>query len=190
MKNITKSNNQETKIIFLEERANKIREKLWYCFYKEGTVDSTKLAYSFGFEIVEHNGLPKLVNGVITSNKDGNQMAINNNLSIDKKRYVITYLLSTYLLYYQKQEFFKQMHLDNEEDYDAAYFARLLLISEKELLLFISKSRILNNKISSVEIRELANIFKTTPDLIEKKIEDIKNKYSKKNSKIVKKLIK
>lgn len=187
-KRITKSNKLETEIEFLEERANKIREKLWYCFYKDGTVNITELTHSLGFEIFEHNGLPELVNGAITSNKDGNQMAINNNLSIEKKRYVIAYLLSTYLLYYQNQEFFKQMHLDNNEDYDATYFARLLLIPEKTLL-FLYESKILNDKISSVEIRELANIFKITPDVIEKKIEDIKNKYSKKEKKLTRKQV-
>lgn len=51
-------------------------------------------------------------------------MSINNNLSKESKRYSIAYLLSTYLLYYNKHEFFCFKYLESCEDYNAAFTAR------------------------------------------------------------------
>ena len=127
------STKQKCNNIFLEERTQKIFEKLGHCIKSNGLIDITKLAYSFNFEIVEHKGLPELLNGMITSDINGNQMAINNNLSKESKRYSIAYLLSTYLLYYQNQEFFSFKHLESDEDLDASNMARLLLIPESIL---------------------------------------------------------
>ena len=124
----TVSQEQKCNNILLEERTQKIFDNLDHCINLNGLIDITKLAYSFNFEIIEHKGLPDLLNGMITCDVNGNQMAINNNLSKESKRYSIAYLLSTYLLYYKKQEFFSFKYIDLEEDLDASNMARLLLI--------------------------------------------------------------
>ena len=157
---------QEIGINLVEERTQKIFERLNHCISSNGLIDATRLAYSFGFEIVEHKGLPYLLNGIITSNINGNQMAINDNLSKEHKRYSIAYLLSAYLLYYQKQEFFDFKHLDLEEDLEASYMARLLLIPESVL------------KTVGTDIEDntqwLADMFQVPCNVMEQRIQEIK----------------
>lgn len=153
-------------INLVEARTKKIFERLNYCFDSNGLIDATKLAYSFGFEIIEHKGLPDLLNGIITSNINDNQMAINDNLSKEHKRYSIAYLLSAYLLYYQKQDFFDYKHLDLEEDLDASYMARLLLIPEA----------ILEKICTDVDnnVQWLADMFQVPCNVMEQRIKEIK----------------
>lgn len=148
-----------------EERAKKIFKKLGYCIKSNGLLDITKLAYSFNFEIIEHDGLPTLLNGMITCNVNGNQIAINNNLSKESKRYSIAYLLSTYLLYYQKQEFFSFKYLESDEDLGAANMARLLLIPESILITMCHDF--------NENIRRLAEIFEVPCNVMEQRIKEI-----------------
>lgn len=150
----------------IEERTQKIFEKLGHCIKSNGLLDITKLAYSFNFEIVEHKGLPDLLNGMITCDANGNQMAINNNLSKESKRYSIAYLLSTYLLYYQKQEFFSFKHIDSKEDLDASNMARLLLIPES-----ILKTMCPDYDENS---QWLAEMFEVPYNIMEQRIKEIK----------------
>jgi len=177
------SYNQDLQIDIFKERERKIREKLYFCFYKDGKPDAVKLANAFGFEIIEHKGLPVLLNGIITCDSNGNQMAINNNISKKKKRYTIIYLLSHYLLYYQNQDFYIQKYSDKEENLDAAYFARLLLIPGNVLLAFDGWN-IKNKKVSEEDIRLWSNIYEVPYDVVNKRYEDLMNKNN-----LVKKLI-
>ena len=150
----------------LEERTQKIFEKLGHCIKLNGLLDITKLAYSFNFEIVEHKGLPELLNGMLTCDINGNQMAINNNLSKESKRYSIAYLLSTYLLYYQNQDFFSFKHLELEEDLDASNMARLLLIPESILKTICSDC--------DGDTQWLAEMFEVPYTVMEQRIKEIK----------------
>lgn len=150
----------------VEERTQKIFEKLNHCIKSNGLLDITKLAYSFNFEIVEHKGLPDLLNGMITCDINGNQMAINNNLSKEYKRYAIAYLLSTYLLYYQKQEFFSFKHLGSDEDLEASNMARLLLIPESILKTICPDC--------NENVQWLADMFEVPYYVMEQRIKEIK----------------
>lgn len=147
----------------VEERVQMIFEKTNCCINKNGLIDAAKLAYSFGFEIVEHNGLPYLLNGTITCDSNGNQMAINKKLSKEKKRYVITYLLASYLLYYQNQNFFIFDHLDSDEDPEVSYMSRSLLIPKL----------ILNQNINT-DNQSLADFFQVPLDVMEQRTQEIK----------------
>lgn len=149
----------------LEERTNKIFEKLRFCIKPTGLFDITKLACSFNFEVVEQSGLPKLLNGMITCDDNGNQMAINNNLSKEYKRYSIAYLLSAYLLYYQKQESFSFKHLESHEDLDASNMARLLLIPKS-----ILKTKRSNH---DENIQLLAEMFEVPYSVMDQRIKEI-----------------
>lgn len=157
--------------INIQKRVQRIFDSLSFCYNCNGLIDTVKLARAFKFEVVEHKGLPALVNGIITVGGDGHQITINDNLSKDKKRYTIAYLLSTYLLYYQEDVFFIQKYIEKEEDLNAAYFTRLLLISES-ILLTMSPNAITN--ISDEDNKFLANMFQVPYDVMNKKIEDIK----------------
>ena len=166
----TISTEEKSNNIFLEERTQKIFEKLGHCIKSNGLIDITKLAYSFNFEIVEHKGLPELLNGMITSDINGNQMAINNNLSKESKRYSIAYLLSTYLLYYQNQEFFSFKHLESDEDLDASNMARLLLIPESILKTICPDC--------DEDTQWLAEMFEVPYTVMEQRIKEIKKSMS------------
>lgn len=159
----------------VEERAQKVLEQLSHCIGVNGLIDITKLASSFGFEVIEHKGLPDLLNGMITCDINGNQMAINDNLSKERKRYSVAYLLSNYLLYYQKQEFFDSKHLDSDEDLDASYMARLLLIPESIL-------KTINSDLGE-NIQWLADMFQVPYDIMEQRVQEIK----KANGTVIKK---
>ena len=150
----------------VEERTQKVLEQFSLCIGVNSLIDFTKLASSFGFEIIEHKGLPDLLNGMITCDINGNQMAINSNLSKERKRYSIAYLLSNYLLYYQKQEFFDSKHLDSVENLDASYMARLLLIPESIL-------KTINPDLGE-NIQWLADIFQVPYDIMEQRVQEIK----------------
>lgn len=156
---------QEVNTNFIEERTQRIFEQLNCCIDENGLIDAAKLACSFGFKIVEHNGLPALLNGMITCDSSGNQMAINANFSKKQKRYSITYLLSTYLLYYQNQEFFNVKHLSSEEDLEASYMARLLLIPESVLNAIYSNTDRNNT--------QLADIFQVPCNVMEQRVQEI-----------------
>ena len=172
-----KNKQQEDVANLLEERTKKIFEKLNHCIKPNGLIDITKLAYSFNFEIVEHKGLPELLNGMITCDINGNQMAINNNLSKESKRYSIAYLLSTYLLYYQNQEFFSFKHLESDEDLDASNMARLLLIPESILKTICPDY--------DEDTQWLAEMFEVPYTVMEQRIKEIK---ISKGSVLIKKL--
>jgi len=174
----TISQEQKCNNSLLEERTQKIFEKLGHCIKSDGLLDITKLAYSFNFKIIEHKGLPDLLNGMITCDANGNQMAINNNLSKESKRYSIAYLLSTYLLYYQEQEFFSFKHIESEEDLDASNMSRLLLIPES-----ILKTMCPNH---DEDTQWLAEMFEVPYNVMEQRIKEIKKS---KNSVLIKKLI-
>lgn len=161
----------------LEERTNKIYESLSYCVKPTGLFDIAKLAYSFDFEIVEQSGLPELLNGMITCDANGKQMAINNNMSKEYKRYSIAYLLSAYLLYYQGQDFFSFQHLEADEDLDASSMARLLLIPESLLKV------IYHNCDENIQL--LANTFEVPYNVMEQRIKETKKL---KNSILIKKI--
>lgn len=171
--------NPSTELV--EERVQKIFKRLDFCLDSGGLIDSVKLANALGFEVIQHKGLPGLMNGIITSDSNGKQMAINDNLSKEKKRYSITYLLSTYLLCYQNQDFFKQQHTDFDEDTDSSYMARLLLIPEPLLSSVISQNE-------SKDSKSLANAFQVPIDIMEERLDELhKSKapvYSKLPSKI------
>lgn len=149
----------------LEERTNKIYESLSYCVKPTGLFDIAKLAYSFDFEIVEQSGLPELLNGMITCDANGKQMAINNNMSKEYKRYSIAYLLSAYLLYYQGQDFFSFQHLEADEDLDASSMARLLLIPESIFKRLIP---------DSLETKWSSEAFEVPYDVMEQRIKEIR----------------
>lgn len=149
----------------IEERSEKIFETLNMCINLNGLIDAVKLAKAFGFEIIEHNGLQPLINGIITSSCNSNEIVINDNLSKEQKRYTIIYLISNYLLYYQNQKIFNIRHIYLKEDVDAAYMARLLLIPEK--ILKISNSK--NNE----NIQYLANIFCVPGIVMSERIADL-----------------
>lgn len=160
---------QENDMKLVEERTQKIYETFNHCINSNGLIDATKLACSFGLEIVEHKGLPAFLNGIITSDINGNQMAINYFLSKETKRYSIAYLLSAYLLYYQKQDFFLFKYLNNsEENLETSYMARLLLIPESTL-----KTIKPNIKYGTTQ---LAEMFQVPNDVMEQRIQEIKNK--------------
>lgn len=136
---------QKDEFNIIEERTKKIFERLEY-FNSNENMDITKLAYLFNFEIVENNGLPDLLNGMITCDLNGNQMVINNNLSKESKRYSIVYLLSIYLLYYQNENFFIYKHLEFDEKIDASMMARKLLIPNiSESILKVMYPNYMNN---------------------------------------------
>lgn len=147
----------------IEARTKKIFERLNHCINTNGLIDATKLAYSFGFKIEEHKGLPDLLNGVITCDRNGNQMAINNNLSKEKKRYSITYLLSAYLLYYQNQDFFDFKHLTSDENLEVSYMTRLLLVPDDVLNHYIND----NNQ-------RLSDMFQVPHNVMEQRVQEIK----------------
>lgn len=171
-------NENNKKNSLLEEKTQKIFEKLGHCIKSNGLLDITKLAYSFNFEIVEQKGLPVLLNGIITCDINGNQMAINNNLSKEYKRYLIAYLLSGYLLFYKKQDFFCFKHTCLFEDSDASSMARLLLIPES-ILKTICPDCDENTK-------WLAEMFEVPYNVMEQRIKEIKKS---KGSFLTKKLI-
>lgn len=122
MNDVVKISNQDSSLendtkFLVEERVKKIFKKLNHCVESNGLIDVTRLVNSFNFEIVENMGLPKLLNGIVTCDMNGNQMCINN-----------------------KQEFFSFNHLESCEDYNAAFMARLLLIPESILRTAYSNS--------------------------------------------------
>lgn len=158
---------EETKIN-IKKRVQKIFDSLSFCYNHNGLVDTIKLASAFSFEVIEHEELQEQINGIITASNNGHQIVINSNLSKDNKRYIITYLLSTYLLYYQDDEFFIRKHLGSTEDFSAAYMARLLLIDEK----------ILKEKIDNNSSKTLANIFQVPHYVMNDRINDFYNRNS------------
>lgn len=149
----------------IEDRTSMIFKISEHSIKENGLLDITKLAYLFNFEILEHNGLPEVLNGMITCDTKSNQIAVNNNLSKESKRYSIAYLLSAYLLYYKKQDFFIFKHLDSDENLDASYMARLLLIPET----------ILKNVsiICGKDIQLLTKIFEVPDDVMEQRIREV-----------------
>lgn len=159
---------QKDEFNIIEERTKKIFERL-ECFKTNGNIDITKLAYLFNFEIVENNGLPDLLNGMITCDLNGNQMVINNNLSKESKRYSIAYLLSIYLLYYQNENFFIYKHLEFDEEIDASMMARKLLIPNiSESILKVMYPNYMNN------IQELSEMFEVPYNVMEQRIKEIR----------------
>lgn len=175
MNDVVKISNQDSSLendtkFLVEERVKKIFKKLNHCVESNGLIDVTRLVNSFNFEIVENIGLPKLLNGIVTCDMNGNQMCINNNLSKESKRYSIAYLLSTYLLYYSKQEFFSFNHLESCEDYNAAFMARLLLIPESILRTAYSNS--------NGDIQYLSELFEVPSNVMEQRLKEI-NKFKK-----------
>lgn len=157
---------QENYIVTIEERTQKILESLDSCIKPSGLIDATKLATSFGFEVVEQKEIPDLYSGIITCDSNGKQMAINNNMSKESKRYSITYLLSAYLLYYQKQDFFTFKHLISNEDFEVSYMTRLLLIPESVI------EKVYPNAIKDQNL--LANIFQVPYNVMEQRLKEIK----------------
>ena len=158
--------NDERLPISLEKKKQKTFEMFGICIKSNGLLDIAKLAHQFNFELVEHNGLPKLLNGMVTSGTNSNQMTINNNLSKESKRYSIAYLLSAYLLYYKKQEFFSFKHFEPEEDLEVSYMARLLLIPESLLKV------IYHNCDENIQL--LANTFEVPYNVMEQRIKETK----------------
>jgi len=130
MKNMDAKKNNTN---LVEERAQKVLENFSDCIRENGLIDVTKLACSLGFSVLQSDELSISLSGLITCNKESNQIAVNNNLSKKDKRYSIAYLLSTYLLYCQNQDSFTFEHHDSDEDVEAAYMARLLLIPDSVL---------------------------------------------------------
>ena len=149
----------------IQDRTNVIFKMFNDSIKENNLLDITKLAHLFKFEISEHNGLPELLNGMITCDTKSNQIAINNKLSKESKRYSIAYLLSTYLLYYKKQDFFIFKHLDSDEDLDASYMARLLLIPET-----ILKNAYID---CGKDIQLLAKLFEVPDGVMEQRIRDV-----------------
>ena len=150
----------------IEMRVQKIYEKMNWCIKENNLIDISKLASSFKFDIIEHNELPDLLNGVITCNGENNQMAINNNLSKGQKRYSIAYLLSSYLLYYQGQDFLIFKHNNCAENFEISYMARVLLIPSSTLEHAYSDI--------SENIKILSNIFEVPDNVMEQRIQDLK----------------
>ena len=158
--------NDEKLPISLEEKVQKTFEMFGICIKSNGLLDIAKLAHQFNFEIVEHNGLPKLLNGMVTSDTNSNQMTINNNLSKGQKRYSIAYLLSNYLLYYQGQDFLIFKYNNCAEDLEISYMARVLLIPSSAL------EHAYSDISENIEI--LSNIFEVPDNVMEQRIQDIK----------------
>lgn len=177
IKNILQPLELNTQLV--EERTRKMFERLNYCFNANGLIDITKLASSFEFEIVEHNGLPELMHGIMTCDSNRKQMAINDNLSKEKKRYTIAYLVSIYLLYYQNQEFFMHKHLEKDENLEASYMARSLLIPAP---IFATICPDANGN-----TQWLADMFQVPCDIMKKRIQEIKKE---KNTILTKKIAK
>ena len=134
-------------------------------------IDIVNLTNVFGLKVIEDKNI--IPYGVLTINKEvGNIIYVKEYLSVEMKRYVISYLLSYYLLYYNNSSEFFECFIPNEEIVEVSYMARKLLLNEK---IFSSKNYELNEN-----IEKLSLLFNVPGDVISKRIDDIKPKCIKK----------
>ncbi len=137
----------------------------------EEPIDIVNLTNVFGLKVIEDKNI--IPYGVLTINKEvGNIIYVKEYLSVEMKRYVISYLLSYYLLYYNNSSKFFKCFIPNEELAEVSYMARKLLLNEK---IFSSKYYELNEN-----IEKLSLLFTVPRDVISKRIDDIKPKCIKK----------
>lgn len=168
----------------IEQRADRVLEAYGYidgdnhCVY----VDSVRLARFFGFEVRESSELSATEDGYITVSEDATErnIIVNDNRSIETKRFIITHELAHFLLHYQKNgKFFKHRENvkgKNSEENDADYFAACLLMPKKN---FESQYNLLRkNKDFSYEriINELQLKFGTPRESIERRINEVTSK--------------
>ena len=125
-------------------------------------IDTVHLANIFNFKVVEDENI--IPYGMLSINKE-NIIYIKDYLSIEMKRYVITYLLSYYLLYYNNSNQFLKLFMPNNEIEEVSYMSRKLLLNDK---VFISKYKELNQN-----VEKLSSLFNVPRNVVEKRINDI-----------------
>lgn len=125
-------------------------------------IDTVHLANIFNFKVVEDENI--IPYGMLSINKE-NIIYIKDYLSIEMKRYVITYLLSYYLLYYNNSNQFLKLFMPNNEIEEVSYMSRKLLLNDK---VFIIKYKELNQN-----VEKLSSLFNVPRNVVEKRINDI-----------------
>lgn len=125
-------------------------------------IDAVHLANMFNFKVVEDENI--IPYGVLSINKE-NIIYIKEYLSIEMKRYVITYLLSYYLLYYNDSNQFLKLFMPNNEIEEVSYMSRKLLLNDR---VFISKYKELNQNADKLSV-----LFNVPRNVVEKRINDI-----------------
>lgn len=123
----------------IESRAKVVLEAFPYANDDTPYVDAVRLARFFGFQVKELKNLPAIEDGEITvgSDSDGTgdiirSITVNDNRSLESKRFIITHELSHYLLHYKGDETFFRHRENakgkNKEENDADYLAACLLM--------------------------------------------------------------
>lgn len=152
----------------IEKRIKLLESKLCSCFDSNGLIDVVKLANSYGFTVLEDKDMFCLVNGMLSYDENNSYIILNEEIDENYKRYTTIYLLCMYLLYYNGENIYVARKIDLDEDYNASYMARLMLIPNR-----IYKSA---NALGFYDEKDLAKVFKVPTKVVAKRNDDFKIK--------------
>ena len=161
----------------IEQRADRVLQAFQYNDGEDIYVDAVKLARFFGFTVEEKADLMETEDGSVTVSEDGTQrnIVINDNRSIETKRFIIVHELAHYLLHYMGAgKFFR--HRENTkgknlEENDADYLAACLLMPTKSFRTQYNIAK--KDKPQQGIVADLQNKFRTPWESIERRINEI-----------------
>ena len=148
-------------VLDIQNRVKIILENFRECKSESEIIDITKFATLFGFIIYYDINSSKDINGRIICKKSRKEIILNRKCSKESKRYTICYLLASYLLFYNKENFLGSHVFDNEID-EVSLFARMLLVPD--------------NKLKACNTRDceaLASYFSVPIDIMELRLKEV-----------------
>lgn len=161
----------------IEERAERVLSVYGYN-KAEAYIDSVKLAGFFGFRVYQLNDLPESEDGsiYIKEQDDIKEITVNNNRSLEAKRFIIVHELAHYLLHYKSEVGFlkhrENIKGKNLEENDADYLAACILMPEESFKSRYNSYKKIYSGDNVKIIEALKKDFQTPDESIERRIQE------------------